>query len=82
MAASLSGFAVLGVGVAETAELLYFHAVGVFLFVFGGLVIALLAGYASQCNFRAHEVSPFLGSWNQNYNIKKARSRLIWQSVP
>jgi len=37
---------VLGVGIAKTAELLYFHTVGVLLFVLGGVVVALLARYA------------------------------------
>jgi len=68
---------VFGVRVAKTAEFLYFHAVGMFLFVFGGLVVSLLAGYTSQRDFRAHVVSSFLGSLYQNYNIKKARPRLI-----
>jgi hypothetical protein len=46
-----------GVLIAKTAKLFYFHAVGVILFFFGGVVVALLAIYAGQGYLCSHAVS-------------------------
>jgi len=51
MTSYLLRLAVEGVLIAKTAKLLCFHAVGVVLLLFGGVVIALFAIYTSQCNF-------------------------------
>jgi len=48
---SLSCFSVISVFVTETAELFYFHTIRVVLFLFSGVVIALLAHIASQSDF-------------------------------
>jgi len=48
------------VGVARAAELLYFHPVGMHLFILGRVVVALLAIQARQNDFRPHCVTPFL----------------------
>jgi len=74
---------VLGVGIAKTAELLDFHTVGVFLLVLRGVVVTLLARYASQGDFGTHGNPSLIENTldKAKAELKKARPRFAMRTV-